>query len=544
MKKNTKQLFLIIAIGGVICGGMLFLPPVQSFLLFILANLKGGILRRPDLWRGRIRTVALAFLITSAIATVLYLSPKERRKRTVHTILLVCAFLPWLLFPLSARITFLSFFGGLTYEDASDFSRLDPLLYKVLFLSAGLFLLAFLVQNFTFSKNLLKDRQSHTVIFSIVLILSFVSFYAGMPDFFRQWRTLWVYTIFDYTDFTFSILYRGNNGSYPPLANLLTGLFKVFIGAPDKIIAPGSGGYSIVSPVGSFMLLIFFLTHLFPLSLMCHRSIEGSRLTKALFALAICTSSFFIYAIMRGNIILLAMLFTLYYGVFYDAKDERLRKTALLSLAIAANIKVYPAVFGCLLLKERRWKDIGRCVAYACLLFFPLFFTYDAGFKQPFSTFIHCLIELGGDKTTAPGPDATEFSAEESAALIENDSGEIQLVVSEKSPDIPAVKEHKLIKALTASTCGVYSLSATVSAFTKALQAPRKVYSVLLVFSFLSYIGLSVLLFIRAKRKWVLFLIPATACYLIPGMTYCYVPIFLLMPLIALLNEKEKCPAE
>lgn len=52
------------------------------------------------------------------------------------------------------------------------------------------------------------------------------------------------------------------------------------------------------------------------------------------------------------------------------------------------------------------------------------------------------------------------------------------------------------------------------------------------------------MLLIKGTRKWCLFLVPATACYLIPGMTYCYVPIFLLMPLIALLNEKEKSPAE
>lgn len=534
---------LIVAIAGGACGGLLFLPFVQSFLLFILENLKGGVLRRPDLWRGRIRSVALVFLVASAVVAALQLSKKERRRRTVHIILLVCAFIPWLLFPLSARITFLSFFGGLTHEEASDFGRLDSLLYKVLFLSAGLFLLAFLVQNFSFSKKLLKDRQSHTIIFSIILIISFVSFYVGMPEFIRRWRTLWLYTIFDYNDFTLSIRYRGSNGSYPPLANLLTGLFKVFAYAPEWIIEPGSGGYSILSPIGSFLILLFFLTHLLPLMLMCQRAIEGSSLTKAFFSIAICTSSFFIYAIMRGNIILLSVLFTLYYMVFYDSKDERLRKTALLSLAIAANIKIYPAVFGCILIKERRWKDIGRCAAYACLLFFPLFFTYDEGFAKPFGRFMGLLTYAGSDKISAPGPDSVR-TIDGSAALVEEgESPESQEALPESS-DQAAKEKNKLIKALTASTFGVYSLSASVSAFTKALQAPRKVYSMLLALSYVIYIGLSVLLLIKGKRKWCLFLVPATACYLIPGMTYCYVPIFLLLPLIALLNEDHKRPSE
>ena len=543
MQGKAGRAALIVAIAGAACGGLLFLPFVQSFLLFILENLKGGVLRRPDLWRGRIRSVALVFLVASAVVAALQLSQKERRRRTVHIILLVCAFIPWLLFPLSARITFLSFFGGLTNEEASDFGRLDSLLYKVLFLSAGLSLLAFLVQNFSFSKKLLKDRQSHTIIFSIILIISFVSFYVGMPEFIRRWRTLWLYTIFDYNDFTLSIWHRGPNGSYPPLANLLTGLFKVFAGSPDKIIEPGSGGYSILSPIGSFLILLFFLTHLLPLMLMCQRAIEGSSLTKAFFSIAICTSSFFIYAIMRGNIILLSVLFTLYYMVFYDSKDERLRKTALLSLAIAANIKIYPAVFGCILIKERRWKDIGRCAAYACLLFFPLFFTYDAGFAQPFGRFMGLLTYAGSDKISAPGPDSVE-AIDGSAALVEEGGSPESQGALPESPDQAAKEKNKLIKALTASTFGVYSLSASVSAFTKALQAPRKVYSLLLALTYIIYIGLSVLLLIKGKRKWCLFLVPATACYLIPGMTYCYVPIFLLMPLIALLNEKEKCPAE
>ena len=228
MQGKAGRAALIVAIAGAACGGLLFLPFVQSFLLFILENLKGGVLRRPDLWRGRIRSVALVFLVASAVMAALQLSKKERRRRTVHIILLVCAFIPWLLFPLSARITFLSFFGGLTHEEASDFGRLDSLLYKVLFLSAGLFLLAFLVKNFTFSPKLLKDRQSHTIIFSIVLIISFVTFYVGMPEWIEKNKSFWFYTDFDYSDYLQYILKRGCDDTYPPLANLITGVFKVF----------------------------------------------------------------------------------------------------------------------------------------------------------------------------------------------------------------------------------------------------------------------------------------------------------------------------
>ncbi len=536
---RIKRVALILVFVIAVCSVLFLLPVVQSMGIALLERLKGEHLRWPDLWKGRMRTTACCGIFLTALATTQLLPQKENRKKALYFFCLSCAFIPWFLFPQSNRITFLRFFEGLPLDKAREFNRLDSLLYQALFSSAALFSIAFLLKYFSFSlKTLIPSKQSHTVVFSIVILLSFISFYLGIPSYIERLKTFWFYVIFDYSDFFNSMVRRSPNGSYPPLANLITGMFKVFVHSPEFIMEEGKEGCSILSPLGSFLIFLFFLTHLLPIALLCHRAIEGSNFTKTLFSLAICTSSFVVYAIIRGNIICLAVPCIIYYMLFYDSKDERLKRTALFALALATNIKVYPAIFGCTLLKKRRWKDIGLSILYSSLLFFPLFFTYDEGVSKTFRVFTQCIINAGSDKISAPGLDYSEI--EQKAEIVTKTSPQNQ----ELHNSVEKKEKPALIKALSASTLGIFSLSTTVAAFTKMLQAPRKVYSILLAISYLIYFGLSVLLFIKSKRKWTLFLIPATACYLVPGMTYVYVPIFLLMPLIALLNEEKKRPAE
>lgn len=75
------------------------------------------------------------------------------------------------------------------------------------------------------------------------------------------------------------------------------------------------------------------------------------------------------FAIERGNIVLQAFIFLLFYVVFYRSKSTVLRELSLVSLSVAFCLKLYPAVFGILLILDRRWRDAFRCVAYALVLF-------------------------------------------------------------------------------------------------------------------------------------------------------------------------------
>ena len=48
-----------------------------------------------------------------------------------------------------------------------------------------------------------------------------------------------------------------------------------------------------------------------------------------------------------------------------------------MGLAFAAGIKIYPAVFGVILIKERKWADAVRLVIYGVVLFFVPFFFFE-----------------------------------------------------------------------------------------------------------------------------------------------------------------------
>lgn len=71
-----------------------------------------------------------------------------------------------------------------------------------------------------------------------------------------------------------------------------------------------------------------------------------------------------IFAIERGNYILLAFVFLMYFIVNYRSGNKLKREMALISLALSSGLKLYPAAFGILLLYEKRWKDSLRAIIY------------------------------------------------------------------------------------------------------------------------------------------------------------------------------------
>ena len=92
--------------------------------------------------------------------------------------------------------------------------------------------------------------------------------------------------------------------------------------------------------------------------------------------LSVCLlSAFFLYSIERGNIALLAFALSSFFCCFYENKSRVVKEIAYISLAIAAGMKIYPAIFGFLLVRKGRWKDAWRLAGYG-IAFFLLPFLY------------------------------------------------------------------------------------------------------------------------------------------------------------------------
>lgn len=93
-------------------------------------------------------------------------------------------------------------------------------------------------------------------------------------------------------------------------------------------------------------------------------------------------SYIFLFSIERGNFIVLTACAINYYLAFYKSKVICLRYWALIALCFAVTLKVYPALLGLLLLKEKRYCDILFCIVVTTGLVFLPFLFFENGFDN------------------------------------------------------------------------------------------------------------------------------------------------------------------
>lgn len=82
---------------------------------------------------------------------------------------------------------------------------------------------------------------------------------------------------------------------------------------------------------------------------------------------------FFCTSIQRGNSVGFVAILLGYAVLFRDSESKVLRELALILIAVSTGFKVYPACFGLLYLKDRRWKEAFRLIIYGILFFFVPF---------------------------------------------------------------------------------------------------------------------------------------------------------------------------
>lgn len=177
-----------------------------------------------------------------------------------------------------------------------------------------------------------------------------------------------------YTDFFESIndAMKGNPYAdgvlYPPFCYLFLWIFSRFL--PGLSLnwpsALGIRGRIVVA------YLFFALITATILYLAC-RKIAANRRQGCLFSLMFLLSPGYIYMIGQGNIVILAVLMMEVYYLFYDSTVPWKREAALIALAVAANVKFYPAVLGFILLRDKKFHEAFRCALYGFLLFFLSF---------------------------------------------------------------------------------------------------------------------------------------------------------------------------
>ena len=93
-------------------------------------------------------------------------------------------------------------------------------------------------------------------------------------------------------------------------------------------------------------------------------------------------SGLFVYTIERANLILVSISSIAYFIALYDSDSASERRTAIIMLAVAACIKVYPALFGLLYIRKKMYKELLYAAGVSFLLAFLPFLFFKNGFNN------------------------------------------------------------------------------------------------------------------------------------------------------------------
>lgn len=175
-----------------------------------------------------------------------------------------------------------------------------------------------------------------------------------------------------------------SKGSYPPLAYMFfyplmwvsyTPLMTYSHGAPYLLYY--------YQPLWTLLFVITLVVCLLCLFKMCVSQFKsGLYFDATITGVALCLSYPVLYTIERGNIILIAVLATTFFVFYYDSDCGWQKEAALISLAVAAGIKLSPAIFGILLIHNKDWKSVFRATCYGLLLFIFPFFFFKGGIQN------------------------------------------------------------------------------------------------------------------------------------------------------------------
>ncbi len=156
--------------------------------------------------------------------------------------------------------------------------------------------------------------------------------------------------------------YYTNSGNYPPVARgILWVLGQLF---PYK--------YTLTSPydlrtnsVGLLLWVSLFAVCTFLLWKIYRKELPGNR--SVLSGLLLMTVPM-INAFERGNIVILSFTLSVVFMAFYDHDKKGFRLMAYICLALAAAIKIYPAVLGIMVIRRKRIREIIALAAIGIVI--------------------------------------------------------------------------------------------------------------------------------------------------------------------------------
>lgn len=169
--------------------------------------------------------------------------------------------------------------------------------------------------------------------------------------------------------------------AYPPLNYLITYLFSGLVNMDDYYAEDNFlSMYQEPKFLIVYLILITFVVIAIYELVRTYKT--GSNPVRMMTALSVCASGPVIYSYERANFILLTLVFVLFFIMYYDSENRILRECALIALALAASLKLTPALLGILLLYKRQWKEALRTVLYGVIFGIGPFLFFTGGLSN------------------------------------------------------------------------------------------------------------------------------------------------------------------
>lgn len=227
------------------------------------------------------------------------------------------------------------------------------------------------------------NQKTITGVFAVAMTLTVVGMLMGDGEVFRN--TFWLDisdTFMDWYNPMYTMqsgriplydFYNKNTGGYPPMARFILWLVGNIL--PRDVMSTGALGSRDRSIMLFVLLIIVIIIAVFAI-------ISKMKLRNHwLIYFAIVFSAPMLYAIERGNIILFSIVLTLLFVVNIEDETKEKRDASYLALALSASIKIYPAIYGLLLITKRKWKETVNLVCWGISVFL-LPFLFTGGFQS------------------------------------------------------------------------------------------------------------------------------------------------------------------
>ena len=260
---------------------------------------------------------------------------------------------------------------GFSRQKAEVYTNLKirPLLSEIVFFVLLIAFFSAFIFYFKYKKDFSKPNCHKTALLSSAFIISSFLSYIFCMIIFRGYSSNQVFfrdssdTFMDFYNSVYDAANKHpyeNRVIYPPICNLIYYICARFVSKrtfQDVYHFPGGSEIRNLQGINLAFILyngIIFILMFFGLFTIIR---NRSRKTKAFVIVATIWS----------------FAFLVIYFATYNNKNKLLRELGLISLAIGGVIKIYPVIFGVLLLQDKRFKEAVRAVIYGILMFFVPF---------------------------------------------------------------------------------------------------------------------------------------------------------------------------